>query len=111
MTLPLESYLANKHGAFFKDEQPPYDLVYRELAKCAGVVRICDSDNPYIRLTEHTIDENSLYVVAVNYSNKEQTAKLSTESGYKIFTVFGEQLCGDTLTLKENDGIILRLEK
>ena len=111
LTLPLESCLANKHGAFFKDDQPPYDLVYRELAKCAGVVRICDSDNPYIRLTEHAIDENSLYVVAINYSNKEQTAKFLTQSGYKVFTVFGEQLCSDRFTLKENDGIILRLEK
>lgn len=111
LTLPLESYLSIKHGAFFSDDHPPYDSVYRELAKTAKIIRICDTDHPYVRLTEHVIDEKSLYVVAINYNNKPAKANLSISPDYMISTVFGDGREGNLLTLRENDGIILKLEK
>lgn len=111
LTLPLESYLTQRLGVFYREGQPPYSMIYREIAKCAGVRRVCDSDHPFVRLTEHPVNENNIYVTAINYGNKKAIAKLSVESGYKISTVFGETLKDNMLDLRENDGIILRLEK
>lgn len=111
LTLPLESCLAKKKGAFFKDSQPSYDLIYRELAKEANTCRICDSSHPYVRLTEHPVDENSLYVTAINYSNKPATAKLTVPEGYTVSAIFGSPVKDNTITLSENDGTVLRLEK
>ena len=111
MTLPLERYLTDKEGVFFKDEQPDYSIIYRELAQTAGIKRICDSDNKYIRLTEHIADENSLYVVAINYNNKTENANLNIDPEFSAYSVYGGEFKDDKLTVRENDGVILKLER
>lgn len=111
LTLPLERHLADCHGVFFQEDPPPYHLVYRELAKAAGISRVCDSDHPYIRLTEHPIDRNSLYVTAINYSNRPAAAKLTIKPGYAVTAVLGQSWKDHTITLRENDGILIKLEK
>ncbi|UKI37224.1 MAG: hypothetical protein L6V93_03305 [Clostridiales bacterium] len=40
------------------------------------IERTADCDNRFIRFTEHIIDENSRYVLAVNYNNKPESAAL-----------------------------------
>lgn len=111
LTLPLERYLSEKQGAFFLEDQPPYHLIYRELARAAGIDRVCDCDHPYIRLTEHPIDENSLYVAAVNYSSRPGEAHFSIRKGYRATCIYGPALYKNGLSLKENDGALLFLEK
>ena len=111
LTLPLEAYLTNKSGAFFKKDAPDYSCIYRELAQTAKIKRVCDSDNKFVRLTEHTIDENSLYVVAINYNNKTEVANLFVEEGYRVSTIYGEEVTDLKITMQNNDGIILKLEK
>ncbi|MBQ2377534.1 MAG: hypothetical protein II297_03930, partial [Clostridia bacterium] len=59
----------------------------------------------------HVIDEESLYVVAINYNNKPAKANVSISPDYVISEVFGEGREGNIITLRENDGIILKLEK
>ena len=111
LTLPLEAHLAEKHGVFFKEAQPPYHLIYRELAKTAKITRVCDSDNPYVRLTEHPLADGSLYVVAINYSNRQERAALTIAEGYAVSVVHGKMESNTTLFLEANNGIILKLEK
>jgi endo-1,4-beta-mannosidase len=111
LTLPLEHHLSSTPDAFYRDDAAHYHLFYRELAKVAGITRICDSDHPYVRLTEHPIDEHSLYITAINYNNKPATARLSIMPGYTVTSVLGDGLQENTLTLRENDGVIFRLEK
>lgn len=111
MTLPLESYLTNKEGIFFKKEQPDYSVIYRELAQTAGIERNCDSDNKFIRLTEHIVDENTLYVVAINYNNKEEKANIILNSEFNVSVVYGNEFKNNMLTIRENDGVILKLER
>ncbi|MBR6762647.1 MAG: hypothetical protein IKM13_02730, partial [Clostridia bacterium] len=96
---------------FFRENQPPYHKIYRKLAQTAGIVRICDSDHPYVRLTEHIIDESTLYVAAINYSNKPAIANLTVLPEYRISAIYGHKLEGTTLHLRENDGILLKLTK
>ena len=112
LTLPLESYLSDKTGVFFKNNMPAYNLVYRELFKVAGIVRICDSDNPFVRLTEHKKDENSYYIFAINYNKKQETAQISISEDYRITkTLYGKAIKDNTLNLRENDGAIFMVER
>ena len=111
LTLPLEAYLSTKQGAFFAENPPRYDLIYRELARAAGIRRAADSDHPYVRLTEHAIDEGAMYVAAVNYSNRPAVAHLTIAPGYTVTAVWGEIAEDGTLSLRENDGAILKLVK
>ncbi len=111
LTLPLEKTLADAKGAFFKDDLPRYDVIYRELASCAGTYRIADTDNMYIRLTEHIIDENNAYVFAINYNNKPETATLTVDADYTLSTVFGNTPQTGILELRENDGALFRVCK
>lgn len=111
LTLPIERYLNDKKGAFYKDSELDYSIVYRELAKAANIMRVCDSDNRFICFTEHRIDENSLYAVAINYNNKTETANLSIEEGYYVSVVYGNNLEGCTVTIPANDAVIMKLDK
>jgi len=109
LTLPLERHLAEENGAFYRNDRPPYDRIYRRLAEEAGVVRAADSDHPYIRLTEHLIDEDSRYVFAINYSDRPAAAELRIQSGFTVEAVFGSSPENGMLRLRENDGALLRL--
>lgn len=111
LTLPLETFLSEKKGAFYKDDAIDYSCVYRELAHTANIKRVCDSDNKYIRLTEHIIDDNSLYVVAINYNNKPEIAHISIEQGYSVSPIHGDNIVGGMVTIRENDAVILKLER
>lgn len=111
LTLPLEKHLANKNGAFFKEEQPSYDIIYREVAKAIKACRIADSDHPFVRLTEHVIDENSRYIFAINYDNKPANAKITVSEEYQIEAVFGNEIVDSFLKLRENDGALFKAVK
>lgn len=71
--------------------------------------RAADSDNPYIRLTEHIIDDNSLYIFAINYNNKPEKATILTD--YKLSPVFGETISENEISLSENEAILLKAVK
>ncbi len=112
LTLPLERHLAQTHGVFHKEDTPPYHKIYRELSKAAGIRRLCDSDHPFIRLTEHPIDENSAYIFAINYSNKAAQTNLTLTEGYRISqSVYGPVITNNKLTLAENDGALFMISK
>lgn len=112
LTLPLERHLAQTHGVFHKADTPPYHEIYRELARCAGIKRLCDSNHPFIRLTEHPIDENHAYIFAINYSNKPAQTNLTFTEGYRISQrVYGPAITNNKLTLAENDGALFMISK
>ncbi|MBP3359493.1 MAG: cellulase family glycosylhydrolase [Clostridia bacterium] len=111
LTLPLEKHLAASKGVFYKDNQPKYDLIYRELAKAAGIKRICDTDSDFIRLTEHKINDDSYYIFAINYNNKKEECEITFQNGYKLECVFGNNIENGRLVLSENDGSLFKAVK
>lgn len=111
LTLPLEKHLGTQLGAFFKDDIPNYSVIYRELAAESGAERVADCDNRFIRLTEHRIDENSLYIFAINYNNREEQADLILNGSYDIEVLFGEGFNSGKLSINNNDGILLKAVK
>ena len=111
LTMPLEEYLAKRKGAFFRENEPEYDRIYREVAKCAGIERLVDSDSPFVRFTEHPISDNEFYVMAINYSNKAQSVKIKTKDSYTISTVFGGDIKSEILEISANDAALYRLKR
>lgn len=111
LTLPLERHLAGKNGAFFRENQPAYDRIYRRLARAAGIERVADSDHPYVRLTEHRVNENQYYIFAINYSDRPANAKLHLRDGFTAETVFGDAAEDGALRLNANDGALMRLTR
>lgn len=109
LTCPVEKYLAGKKGAFYNDGGLDYSVIYRELAKTAGVKRIADSDNRFVRLTEHRINDDEYYVFAINYSNREQSAEISLSSDFTVETVFGPDMQNGKVTLDVCDGALYKL--
>ncbi len=111
LTLPLEKHLSKAVGAFFLEDCPRYDKIYREIARAAGIQRTADSEDSFIRFTEHRIDDNLLYLFAINYSNSPRSAKISFSEKYRVETVFGNGIMEGVLTLGENDGALFKLIK
>lgn len=112
LTLPLERHLAEAYGVFHKDDTPPYSEIYRELANAAGIERLCDSSHPYIRLTEHPIDENNAYIFAINYSGRPTETTLTLAEGWKISeTLLGPEIADRRLSLPEAAGALYRITK
>ncbi len=110
LTMPLEDYLAKRKGAFFKENEPEYDRIYREVAKCAGVERLIDSDSPFVRFTEHSISDKECFVMAINYSNKTQNVKITVKDGYSVSTVFGSEIKDGTLEIGANDAALYKIK-
>ena len=108
LSMPMEKHLSQQVGAFFKEGRPAYESVYRELAQAAGIDRIAQSDHPFVRLTEHRIDDDSWYVFAINYSNRSAEAKITAAEGYELQSVFGSGLQNGTVMLRENDGALFK---
>ena len=111
MTLPLEGYLSKKVSVFHDESAPLYNAIYRELAKCAGIKKASDSSHPFVCLTENRIDDESLYVVAINYSNRPVETEIRIADGYTKSVVWGNDLQNGCLHLRENDGSIFKLTK
>lgn len=111
LTLPLEKYLGDLQGAFYRDHVPMYAAVYRELASCAGIHRVVECDNRFIMLTEHPIDEHSLYVFAINCNHKEENGKIIIHGNYSVEVIWGDGFHPETTCFRKNDGILLKLTR
>lgn len=111
LTLPLEKYLSGLSGAFFREDVPDYSVIYRELAIASKADRIADCDSRFLRLTEHWIDDSSLYIFAINYSHHPVRAHFKLRDGYRVEVVFGADYSGEELCVAGNDGLLLKATK
>jgi len=110
MLYPLEADLAARPGVFSSGDVPRYDSVYRTLAKEAGIARRVDTDSPFIRATEHRIDDRRSYIVLINYSQYPQAAKLTVADG-RLVPFYGAETENGVLNLRGNDAAIFIHEK
>ena len=110
LLLPLEQELAARPGAFWAEDMPGYEAVYRALGRAAGVQRRVETDCPFVHATEHPIDEKSGYAVFINYSAQPRTVRVARH-GVRLIPLHNAELHGDALSLRENDGAVFRWEK
>lgn len=112
LTLPLERHLAETPNVFSKEDTAPYHEIYSELARSAGVRRLCDSDHPYVRLTEHPMDEDHACIFAINYSGKPAQVKLTLQEGFAVSeSIYGPLPQNGYLALKECDGALFIIRR
>ena len=105
---PIEKMLTEQAGAFHNEALVQYDLIYRKFAG-KGKKHIADTDSRFIRITEHPVDENTRYIVAVNYSDKDRTANLILDPEWKVEEVFTGNCEANILSIPACDGVILRV--
>ncbi|MBE5772041.1 MAG: hypothetical protein E7336_11800 [Clostridiales bacterium] len=103
--IPFELNAALRPHVFHGDKDIDYSVIYREIAKSLESKKVADSDSPFIRLTEHPVDEKSRYIVAVNYNYKPEKAKITVKGG-KLTPVHGAEIQDGVLSMRENDGAI-----
>ena len=103
VNFPLESMLIDTADAHETDLFEIYRLVFAEKIQ----THIVDSNCKYIGITEHVADENTAYVVLINYSDKTVDADLKIKSGYSIDCV----ICGDINTMRPYETTIVKVLK
>lgn len=110
--LPVELNLVQIKGVSRQAEQMPLWRLYEAISTGARSTRVVQVENPYIGITEHPLDAQSMVVVLVNHSPAERTVKASLQTGWSVQdVVHGQPLAGMTWTLAANDALVLRLVK
>ena len=64
-------------------------------------------DNPFIGLTLHPLGENDLIGVLMNYSGRDQDARLTLQKDWRLTPLFGDS----SRPIPPNDALVIRLEK
>lgn len=111
LMLPLEAYLAKREGAFYKENEPRYDLIYRKLANAAGIHRVADSSNHFVRLTEHPVNDHEVYVYAINYSMNPQSTEITLPAGATVTPIFGQISSKNVVELEPDCAALFLIRK
>lgn len=111
---PAEKYLASEAGAVDGAEPTNSWMLYRSAGlRSAG--HAADLDNALMTLTEHPVHKKERYLVVVNCEPHAQSAKLTLRPGWKTERMLcysdSASLEGNTLTVKPNSGVILKIGK
>ncbi|MBQ5810325.1 MAG: hypothetical protein IIW23_01955 [Clostridia bacterium] len=80
----LENYIAEVPSASRVAEGAEYYHIYQIVTEGAVDRRISGKTNPYVGITEHKIDENSYYVVFVNYEDALDDFKVDLKDGWVV---------------------------
>jgi hypothetical protein len=70
LTLPIEKAVGNVPGAFLKAEQPAWRNFYAPLAEHISSRRRIFSKNSLVTMTEHPVNDELCYAVAINNSKE-----------------------------------------
>lgn len=109
--LPVEEFAGERAGTFFEDDAPAYYKIYEEIARGVDTGKISRVDSRYVLRTEHYIDENARYIFLINCDPREQSAAVAVEDGWKVELVCGKGFDGGMVTIRGNDGVILKAIK
>lgn len=111
---PIEKIMSVEPGMVDSEDARPYHLFYRAMGlrcKC----HVAEVDLPTVGLTEHIADENTRYLIVVNYEPFAQTAQLTLSEGWTIASCMSEcddmQPDGTSITLKPNNAVLLIITK
>lgn len=103
--LPVESSVAERPGAFYREKEPDYTAIYRELAAASGLRNRVEVTDPFVLTTEHPVDAESAYVTLINYHFALRTVCVRVNGG-RLERISGAELKDGALTLERNDGAV-----
>lgn len=110
LTFPLEYNLTLLTGAFDKD-QPAYSKIYKQIALPLINERVLTQDNPYVGVTEHSINERQKVIVLVNYTTDDIKISPTIKQGWNVKCLYSNFKSEKLLTIKANDALVLQLDK
>ena len=109
LSIPLESGLIAKPGAFHTLEAPCWWKIYEHIAKEVVSGRVVSKASSFTGLTEHPLDKNNRVIYMINYSPLPVTERVRLKKGWKLKKVlYGAKTAGstDSFNLKANDATV-----
>ena len=90
LSFPLEKKLWQMPGSFNEANEKPYYRIYSEIGREQIDKKICVSNNAFIGVTEHMINDDEAIIVAVNYDDKTHKTEFKVKDGFKLETLYGD---------------------
>lgn len=115
----LETYAAKTPGFVDGDNARDYFRFYKAM-DLRNSAKTASQDNPTIGMTEHIIDDNSRYILLINYEPYAQIAEVTTKDVYFVEwtkSVDGnEKLVSDSIgffsvDIPANTGVVVKIAK
>lgn len=112
LCFPIEKTMAVRPGMVDSPAAQDYWRIYQAI-DIRSADRRARVDLPSVGLTEHVLDENTRFLIAVNYEPFDQTARLTLDAPWRVAECRG--LSGQTpirdgrLCLGRNDGALIRI--
>ena len=110
LTLPLERSLVQNPSHFHKKDSARYSIVYKEIAKCAGIRKTVSVSDRFVGVSEHEYENGERYICLVNYSGEPTDFTLEFDKEYAtVESVWGEAPKDGKMHLGANDGAIFKI--
>lgn len=107
---PLESDAAKSADGFCGANPNPRYLVYREIARRAGISRkVVKEGAPFVSLTEHALDGGRTVAIAVNCDSSPVRAKIAIKG--RLGKVWRGKVAPDSLDLPAGDASVFEIEQ
>jgi hypothetical protein len=110
LSVPLERVLTETPGAFLPGA-PAWWKVYATIADRVLAGRVVSRANPLVGLTEHPLNDNERWVVAINYGPQAVEEELRMAGGWQVCEVAHGQLDGSCARMKANDALVFRVTR
>ena len=110
-TIPIEKYLTGQNEVFNNENTTKYSLWYDVLKNEKTNKKVVKIDSNMIRSTEHICDENTRYVVFINYSKEPLCANIELETGWKTDVVFYGCAENGFVRIPQCDAVIMKIKK
>lgn len=110
LSVPIERILTETPGAFLPGA-PAWWKVYAQVAESAMAGRVVSKANPLVGLSEHPLNENERWVVAINYSPDALEEDLRLADGWQVSEVAHGELDGLCVRIKGNDAVVFHVRK
>jgi hypothetical protein len=116
-SLPLELEMTRRAETAYRPDEVPYWKVYEIISRELRSQRVIAVHNPYIGVTEHKIDDNTMLAVLINYSPDARSAEVRIQAGWELKETLyggcpesaGHQSC--IAALPPNEAVIIRLNR
>ena len=110
LTLPLERALTQDPTLFHKKETKKYSVVYKEIAKCAGVKKKVVVSDAFVGVTEHKYENGDTYICLVNYQGEPTDFEVNFDREYELISVWGDVPKAGKMHLDACDGAIFKIK-
>ena len=103
----LEMQLINEKAPFFRENSEDYYKIYEFAGKDVLANKAVLSNDRYINITEHSLNDKEKIIIAVNNDTKERAFKPELKNGY----VISEVLVGNKDSIEKNGAVMFKITR